>query len=136
MGTQEKGAKQMYRSIQGFTELSEYLQIWPGHGAGSACGKALGSVPVSTVGYEKIRNWAFQYEGREEGFVNYLLEGQPEQPRYFAMMKQLNKVIRPLLYAVTLYPKLTKEHFHSAYLYGLKVKATNTEERRDRKMCN
>src|SRR3546814_170645 len=121
MGTQEKGAKQMYRSIQGFTELSEYLQIWPGHGAGSACGKALGSVPVSTVGYEKIRNWAFQYEGREEGFVNYLLEGQPEPPRYFAMMKQLNKVSRPLLTEVPIYPKLTKDQFLRAYRNGLKV---------------
>src|SRR3546814_19557569 len=75
----------------------------------------------SSVGYEKIRNWAFQYEGREEGFVNYLLEGQPEPPRYFAMMKQLNKVSRPLLTEVPIYPKLTKDQFLRAYRNGLKV---------------
>lgn len=61
-GTQEKDARQMYESIQRFAALPEYVQVWPGHGAGSACGKALGTVPSSTVGYELIRNWAFQYE--------------------------------------------------------------------------
>lgn len=121
IGTQEKGAKQMYESIQRFAELPEYVQVWPAHGAGSACGKALGAVPSSTVGYEKIRNWAFQYEDNEAGFIEYLLEGQPEPPKYFAMMKHLNKVNRPLLVEVPKHPKLTKEQFLTAYENGLKV---------------
>lgn len=121
IGTQEKGAKQMYESIQRFAELPEYVQVWPAHGAGSACGKALGAVPSSTVGYEKIRNWAFQYEDDEAGFIKYLLEGQPEPPKYFAMMKHLNKVNRPLLVEVPKHPKLSKEQFLTAYHNGLKV---------------
>lgn len=121
VGTQEKGAKQMYESIQRFAELPEYVQVWPAHGAGSACGKALGAVPSSTVGYEKIRNWAFQYQDDEAGFIEYLLEGQPEPPKYFAMMKHLNKVNRPLLVEVPKHPKLTKEQFLTAYEKGLKV---------------
>lgn len=121
IGTQEKGAKQMYESIQRFAELPDYVQVWPAHGAGSACGKALGAVPNSTVGYEKIRNWAFQYEGDEEGFVEYLLDGQPEPPKYFAVMKHLNKVDRPLLVEVPKHPKLSKEQFLSAYKKGLNV---------------
>ncbi|HLT88097.1 MAG TPA: MBL fold metallo-hydrolase [Sphingobacterium sp.] len=121
IGTQEKGAKQMHKSIQRFAELPEYVQVWPAHGAGSACGKALGAVPSSTIGYEKIRNWAFQYENDEGGFVTYLLEGQPEPPRYFAMMKHLNKVARPLLVEVPKYPKLGKEDFLTGYHNGLKV---------------
>jgi hydroxyacylglutathione hydrolase len=121
IGTQEIGAKQMYESVQRFAELAEYIQIWPGHGAGSACGKALGAVPSSTVGYEKIRNWAFQYPSDEKGFVEYLLEGQPEPPKYFAMMKHLNKVARPLLVEVPKHPKLGKEQFLSAYKDGLKL---------------
>lgn len=121
IGTQEKGAKQMYESIQRFAELPEYVQVWPAHGAGSACGKALGAVPSSTVGYEKIRNWAFQYEDNEAGFIEYLLEGQPEPPKYFAKMKHLNKVNRPLLVEVPKHPKLTKEQFLTAYENGLKV---------------
>jgi len=104
-GTQEVGAKQMYESIKRFAELPDYVQVWPGHGAGSACGKALGAVPSSTVGYEKVRNWAFQYPTDETGFVRYLLADQPEPPKYFAMMKKLNKVDRPLLTEV---PKLKK----------------------------
>lgn len=104
-GTQEVGAKQMYESIKRFAELPDYVQVWPGHGAGSACGKALGAVPSSTVGYEKVRNWAFQYPTDETGFVRYLLTDQPEPPKYFAMMKKLNKVDRPLLTEV---PKLKK----------------------------
>lgn len=121
IGTQEKGARQMFESIQRFAELPEYVQVWPAHGAGSACGKALGAVPSSTVGYEKIRNWAFQYENDEEGFVESLLEGQPEPPKYFAMMKHLNKVARPLLVEVPKYPKLEKTEFLTAYHNGLKV---------------
>lgn len=121
VGTMDKGARQMYESIQRFAELPDYVQLWAGHGAGSACGKSLGAVPSSTVGYEKIRNWAFQYENDEDGFVQYLLEGQPEPPKYFAMMKQLNKVNRPLLVEVPKHPKLTDEQFLKAYENGLTV---------------
>ncbi|KQR93407.1 Zn-dependent hydrolase [Chryseobacterium sp. Leaf180] len=120
-GTQEKGAKEMFQSVQDFSKLPEFIQVWPGHGAGSACGKALGAVPSSTVGYEKIRNWAFQYEEDEDGFVEYLLEGQPEPPKYFAMMKKLNKVERPLLTEVPKHPKLSKEEFLKAYQSGVKI---------------
>ncbi|HMP29804.1 MAG TPA: MBL fold metallo-hydrolase, partial [Saprospiraceae bacterium] len=100
VGTQDKGAVQMYDSIKRFDSLPPYIQVWPGHGAGSACGKALGAVPSSTVGYEQIRNWAFQYKDDKDGFISYLLTDQPEPPKYFAMMKKLNKVERPLLTSV------------------------------------
>jgi len=121
VGTQEKGAKQMFQSLQRFAELAPFIQVWPGHGAGSACGKALGAVPSSTVGYEKIRNWAFQYEHDEAGFVDYLLEGQPEPPKYFAMMKHLNKVERPLLVEVPQHILLSADAFKKAYTDGMKV---------------
>ena len=102
-GTANAGALQMYDSINKFADLPDHIQVWPGHGAGSACGKALGAVPSTTVGYEKIRNWAFKFEDNQNGFIKYLLEDQPEPPKYFAMMKHLNKVERPLLTEV---PKL------------------------------
>ncbi|HMQ01408.1 MAG TPA: rhodanese-like domain-containing protein, partial [Cyclobacteriaceae bacterium] len=120
-GTKELGAKEMYKSIKRFSALPDHLQVWPGHGAGSACGKALGAVPSSTVGYEKIRNWAFQYKHDENGFVKYLLEDQPEPPKYFAMMKKLNKVDRPLLTEVPKLKQLSKEAFKEAYDKGLKI---------------
>jgi len=90
-GTSTAGAKDMFASLQTFKELPDFLQVWPAHGAGSACGKSLGAVPMSTVGYEKETNWALR-ETDEETFIDTLLEGQPEPPKYFKMMKHLNKV--------------------------------------------
>ncbi|MHA6697493.1 MBL fold metallo-hydrolase [Chryseobacterium sp. A301] len=121
IGTQEKGAKQLFESIQRFMSLADHVQVWPGHGAGSACGKALGAVPSTTVGYEKIRNWALQYGDNEEFFTKDLLEGQPEAPKYFAMMKKLNKVDRPLLTAVPQHKKLSKDEFLKVYQDGMLV---------------
>lgn len=120
-GTMDAGAKQMFKSINKFTALPDYVQVWPGHGAGSACGKALGAVPSSTVGYEKVRNWALQYGTDEKGFVRYLLEDQPEPPKYFAMMKKLNKVNRPLLTEVPKLNKLTIQDVKKSLDKGIKV---------------
>lgn len=121
VGTKEIGAQQLYRSLQKFASLPEYVQVWSAHGAGSACGKALGAVHSSTVGYEKLRNWAFQYGDDEQGFTEYLLADQPEPPAYFAMMKHLNKVKRPLLVEVPQLPKLSTAQFLSAYRKGIQV---------------
>lgn len=121
IGTKEAGAKQMFQSLKKFTALPDFVQVWSAHGAGSACGKALGAVHSSTVGYEKIRNWAFRYGDNEKAFTDYLLADQPEPPKYFAMMKHLNKVNRPLLIEVPKHPRLSKEAFLSAYKKGLKV---------------
>ncbi|MFN8481825.1 MAG: MBL fold metallo-hydrolase [Anaerolineae bacterium] len=92
--TMEAGARTLYHSLARFRELPDYLQVWPAHGAGSACGKALGAVPQSTVGYEKLVGWAFQV-GSEDEFVAAVLEGQPDPPRYFAQMKRINKIGPP-----------------------------------------
>lgn len=89
-GTTAVGAKQMFNSLKRFKALPDFVQVWPGHGAGSACGKALGAIPTSTVGYEKATNWALQMED-EAAFVKELKTDQPEPPNYFAMMKRVNK---------------------------------------------
>lgn len=120
-GTMDAGARQMFKSIRKFSDLPDHIQVWPGHGAGSACGKALGAVPSSTVGYEKIRNWALQHKDDEKGFVEYLLADQPEPPKYFAMMKKLNKVDRPLLTKVPKLKKLNTEDLNQALKNEVKV---------------
>jgi hydroxyacylglutathione hydrolase len=89
-GTMEDSARQLFRSLQRFRTQPDYLQIWPGHGAGSACGKSLGAVPQTTLGYEKRFNWAFGITD-ESDFVRAVLAGQPETPRYFAEMKRINQ---------------------------------------------
>jgi len=88
-GSMRRAAADLYRSLQAVRDLPDYLQVWPGHGAGSACGKSLGAVPQSTLGYELRTNWAFQI-GDEQEFVRTVLADQPEPPAYFARMKALN----------------------------------------------
>lgn len=95
-GTKEKAARQLYASLQMLRNYPDHLQIWPAHGAGSACGKGLGAVPSSTLGYEKLANWALAVPS-EEKFVEKVLDGQPEPPAYFAQMKRLNRSGPPLL---------------------------------------
>jgi hydroxyacylglutathione hydrolase len=95
-GTKEIGARLQYQTVQKFKTMPDYLQIWPGHGAGSACGKALGALPSTTLGYEKLFNPAFQH-ATEESFVRWMLAGQPEPPKYFAQMKKVNKLGPALL---------------------------------------
>ncbi len=72
--------------------IADHVQVLPGHGAGSACGKSLGAVPVSTIGYEGLYNRPLrQARENEEEFVEMILTGQPEPPPYFARMKQINR---------------------------------------------
>lgn len=99
-GVKEGFARTLNRSAVKFRELPEFLQVWPAHGAGSACGKALGAVPTSTVGYEKRFNVSLAYAGREQEFVDFILRGQPAPPLYFARMKRQNRDGVPLLGAV------------------------------------
>ena len=99
-GSAKVGAHDLFASVQKFRALPDYLQIWPAHGAGSACGKGLGAIPSSTVGYEKRFNPALQFTDEGE-FVDYILADQPEAPKYFAVMKRVNKVGPELLGTVT-----------------------------------
>lgn len=113
-GSQELGAKQLYASIQKFSKLPDDLEIWAGHGAGSFCGKSLSTIPHSTLREEKQNSKAFQFKNDEKGFVHYILNGQPTPPKYFAMMKHLNKVDRPLLIQVPIHPTLNPTSFQKA----------------------
>jgi hydroxyacylglutathione hydrolase len=90
-GTMEASARQLFKSLARFRKLPDWIQVWPGHGAGSACGKSLGAVPTSTVGYERRYNWAVGTED-EKTFLEMVLAGQPEPPTYFAEMKRINRM--------------------------------------------
>ena len=97
-GEMEPSARRLYASALGVFELPDYLRIWPGHGAGSACGKALGAVPDTTAGYEKRFSPALAaVRSGESAFIEYILDGQPEPPLYFGRMKEQNRVGPPIL---------------------------------------
>ncbi|MCQ1952034.1 rhodanese-like domain-containing protein [Arthrobacter sp. zg-Y238] len=92
--TRFEGARQIFRSLQEkFLTLPDHVQVYPGHGSGSACGKALGALPSTTVGYERLYAWWGQYlaANDEQGFVDELLDGQPDAHAYFARMKRENR---------------------------------------------
>ena len=90
-GTMRASARDLFASLQRFATLPDWLQIWPGHGSGSACGKGISAVPHSSLGYERRFNWAFAIANEDE-FVGQVLAGQPEPPAYFAEMKRVNKL--------------------------------------------
>ncbi len=93
--TRFAGARDLFRSLrEHFLTLPDYVQVLPAHGSGSACGKALGAIPTTTVGYERAFAWWSGYlrAGDEEGFVTELLSGQPDAHAYFARMKKENRL--------------------------------------------
>lgn len=127
MGTMEAGARTLFRSLQRFKQLPDHLQIWPGHGAGSACGKALGAVPMSTLGYEKIANWGLRIDDEQE-FVNAVLEGQPEPPKYFAEMKRINKTGPAILGGFTRPEALDTSHLDALLASGAPIVDTRAAD--------
>ena len=99
-GTRFAGARQMFASLRDtFLALPDYVQVWPGHGSGSACGKALGAVPTTTVGYERALSWwaPLVQSGDEAAFTAELLAGQPDAPLYYGRMKTQNRAGPALL---------------------------------------
>jgi len=92
--TRFEGAHDIFSSLRDrFLTLPDYVQVLPAHGAGSACGKALGAIPSSTVGYERAFSWWSHYitNNDEQGFTDELLNGQPDAHSYFGRMKIQNR---------------------------------------------
>ena len=125
-GTMEKSARTLWGSLQAFNRNEEWLQIWPGHGAGSACGKGISAVPYSTLGYERRFNWAYRVKTEDE-FVARVLEGQPDPPAYFATMKALNKR-GPDLRRTSLPPRLDGDRLLTLVQAGATVIDTRATE--------
>jgi len=110
-GLADPSAHRLYQTVLRTREWADYLQVWPGHGAGSACGKALGAIPQSTVGYERRFNPALRAATSEQSFVDFILDGQPEPPMYFARMKRDNKMGPRVLGGVPKPPEMTPAEF-------------------------
>jgi glyoxylase-like metal-dependent hydrolase (beta-lactamase superfamily II) len=90
-------ARQLHRSLQEeLLTLPDTTQVYPAHGAGSACGKQLSTAVVSTIGAERATNYALRPMSDDE-FVNVVTEGQPAAPAYFVFAATTNRKDRELL---------------------------------------
>jgi hydroxyacylglutathione hydrolase len=77
--------------------LPDATRVFPGHGAGSACGRNLSADLSSTIGDQRESNYALQPMSRDE-FVHVVTEGQPAAPAYFAYDAIRNREAHELLH--------------------------------------
>jgi glyoxylase-like metal-dependent hydrolase (beta-lactamase superfamily II)/rhodanese-related sulfurtransferase len=90
-------AGRLYDSLRGkILPLPDETILYPGHGAGSACGKSLGKETSCTIGRQRQVNDALQPMSRE-AFIGLVTAGLPAAPRYFGHDARLNREMRPLL---------------------------------------
>jgi hydroxyacylglutathione hydrolase len=89
--SKEELATMLYHSLNTkIKTLPDHVILYPAHGPGSACGKKLGSETYSTIGAQKITNYALQPLSVEE-FVQQVTDGLSEPPPYFPINARINK---------------------------------------------
>lgn len=94
LGAEQTGrlVEQLYASIfERLMPLPDSLIVYPGHGAGSSCGRSIGSAPSTTMGQEKRFNYAFRPRTLDE-FRHSILDGMPLPPTYYPFLKVVNRV--------------------------------------------
>jgi hydroxyacylglutathione hydrolase len=88
--TAEQLAGMLYDSLfQKLLKLPFDIKIYPGHGAGSLCGRQISSAPFTTIGQESATNWALQFTDRTK-FISAMITNLPERPSYFARSVTIN----------------------------------------------
>jgi hydroxyacylglutathione hydrolase len=75
----EEGAEMLFETVQKLKSLPDYVEVFPGAFAGSVCGRELSGKPLSTIGFERRFNRAFQIADRDE-FVRHMLREIPTPP--------------------------------------------------------
>ena len=87
--TAEVGARALFASAQRLRSLPDYVEVLPGAYSGSVCGRGLSGKPMSTIGYERRYNRAFQIED-EAVFIALLLQDIPPRPEGAARVRAMN----------------------------------------------
>ncbi|NKZ06008.1 MBL fold metallo-hydrolase [Actinomadura latina] len=95
--TADQLGRELYESVQHkLMDLDDQVRVFPAHGAGSACGKNLSTELQSTIGVQRLANYACAPMAEEE-FVALVTDGQPSAPGYFVYDAVLNRKNRELL---------------------------------------
>nr|WP_088319418.1 TSUP family transporter [Kineosporia sp. R_H_3] len=112
---------QLYDSIQRkLMGLPDAVRVFPAHGAGSACGKNLSTERQSTIGQQRLLNYACQPMSQED-FVTLVTAGQPSAPEYFVYDAILNRKNREVYDADAAVPALDAAAFDAAVSRGATV---------------
>jgi glyoxylase-like metal-dependent hydrolase (beta-lactamase superfamily II)/rhodanese-related sulfurtransferase len=95
--TPQQLAGKLYDSLHGkLMKLGDQVQVYPAHGAGSLCGRNMRAERSSTIGTERLTNYALQIKSRDE-FIRQLTENLPSRPEYFLQDAQINRSGAPAL---------------------------------------
>jgi glyoxylase-like metal-dependent hydrolase (beta-lactamase superfamily II)/rhodanese-related sulfurtransferase len=89
-GIAKELASKLYDSLQKLAKLPDFCEVYPAHGAGSLCGRAMSAKRTSTIGYEKKYNYAFQTKDRNK-FIELLTTDMPEAPDHFSRCSEINR---------------------------------------------
>jgi hydroxyacylglutathione hydrolase len=85
----EEGARALFETTQKLKTLPDYIEVLPGAFSGSVCGRSLSGKPMSTVGFERRFNKAFQIDDKDE-FVRHMLQNIPTPPPDAATIRAIN----------------------------------------------
>ena len=114
-------AAMLYDSVQRkLMALPDAVRVYPAHGAGSACGKNLSTERVSTIGQQRLFNYACQPMTQEQ-FLDIVTEGQPAAPAYFVHDAVTNRQERPVRELGAEVPALDADALASALASGAVV---------------
>lgn len=111
-GKSRQLALKLYESLYGrLLQLPDFCELYPAHGAGSLCGKAINAKAVSTIGYERCYNEMLQIKDREK-FIRALTTNMPPPPPYFSRCSMSNRNGPTLLRNLSLPVGLNPTEFH------------------------
>lgn len=110
--------RQLFRTLREFyLKLDDGVIVYPGHGAGSACGPDIGDRMSSTIGYEKRFNRFLQADDLA-AFTRMMHEGAPPVPTHYPRLKRVNAEGPPVLGNLPQVPALTPAAFQAAIARG------------------
>ena len=112
-GRAEELASKLYDTLhEKLLKLPEFCEIYPAHGAGSLCGRAMASKRSSTMGYEKKFNYALLIDDRPE-FIESLTNNMPSAPDHFSRCTEINRIGPELLKKLKIPEALNNGEFKS-----------------------
>jgi hydroxyacylglutathione hydrolase len=119
--TPQQLAGMMYNSLHGkLLKLGDDILVYPAHGAGSLCGRNMRAERSSTIGTERLTNYALQIKSRDE-FVRQLTENLPSRPEYFLQDAQINRAGAPALSELCDLPPISAAELNELLQQGVFV---------------